>query len=237
MSALLRLKKGDSLILATHNAGKVIEMADLLAPFGVAVDSAAAHNLSAPAETAADFIGNATIKSEAATQATNLPALADDSGLVVDALEGAPGIHSARWAERTAEIEGAERTAEIEGAEIEGAGKKSGERDFAYAMQRVQDELALVPDKPRTARFICALSLSWICNGIIKTAAYEGRVEGTIISPPRGTYGFGYDPIFLPDNHTQSFGEMLPSEKHALSHRADAFAQLLDLHFVGKNFD
>ncbi|MBE8221007.1 MAG: non-canonical purine NTP pyrophosphatase [Alphaproteobacteria bacterium] len=226
MSALLRLQKGDRLILATHNAGKVVEMAALLAPFGVAVDSAAAYNLVAPAETAADFIGNATIKSKAATLATGLPALADDSGLVVDALAGAPGIHSARWAERPAKIEGAERPAKIEGAE-----RGAGVRDFAYAMQRVQDEMALAANKTRNARFICALSLSWVHDAAIKTAAYEGCVEGTIITPPRGTYGFGYDPIFLPDNHTQSFGEMLPSEKHALSHRADAFAQLIDLHF------
>lgn len=185
------------LIIASHNPGKAREIAELLAPFGIEVISAAALNLPEPEETGTTFIANAELKARAAATAAALPALADDSGLVVEALGGAPGIFSARWA---------------------GPGK-----DFAIAMKRVEDELQAQATANRRAHFIAALALCWPDG---HCESFEGRVDGALVWPPRGGKGFGYDPIFVPDGHRQTFGEMEPAAKHAISHRADAFRQL-----------
>lgn len=187
---------GGRLVVASHNPGKVREIAALLAPFGLEVVSAGALGLAEPEETGTTFTANAELKARAAAEAAGLPALADDSGLAVAALAGAPGIYSARWA---------------------GPG-----RDFAVAMERVHREMAAAGDDTR-ARFVCALSLAWP-DGHVETV--EGEVRGRIVWPPRGTNGFGYDPIFVADGHTETFGEMAPDEKHAISHRADAFRKL-----------
>jgi len=184
-----------TLVIASHNQGKVREIGDLLAPYAVEVISAADLGLAEPEETGASFRENAELKARLAAEAANLPALADDSGLSVAALDGAPGIYSARWA---------------------------GEpRDFDAAMQRVETELTGKDD--RSAAFICALSLCW-ADGHMET--FEGRVEGTICWPPRGDKGFGYDPIFVATGMDKTFAEIEPAQKHAMSHRADAFAQL-----------
>jgi XTP/dITP diphosphohydrolase len=192
---------GDRLVVASHNQGKVKEIAELLRPFRVEPVSAASLGLAEPEETETSFRGNAELKARAAARGANLPALADDSGLAVDALEGAPGIYSARWAGET--------------------------RDFKLAMKKVERELiargATAP-QDRRARFICALSLCWP-DGHCET--FEGKVEGTLAFPPRGLRGFGYDPIFMADGRTITFAEMDPAEKHAISHRADAFRQLV----------
>jgi XTP/dITP diphosphohydrolase len=191
----------ERLIIATHNAGKLREMGELLAPYGIATVSAGALGLPEPEETGTTFVANAVLKAEAAARAANCPALADDSGLCVDALDGAPGIYSARWANG----------------------------DFAAAMARINallDEKG-VPDAERRGHFVAALALVWP-DGRQETV--EGKVFGRIV-PPRGTLGFGYDPLFLPDGHTRTFGEMSAEEKHgipadgseALSHRARAF--------------
>jgi XTP/dITP diphosphohydrolase len=185
------------LVLATHNPGKVVELAELLGPHGLNVVSAGSLGLPEPDETETTFIGNARLKALAAATASGLPAIADDSGLCVDALEGAPGIYSARWA---------------------GPGK-----DFSVAMARVNDELG---DKPRTAHFICALCVAWPDG---HTEAVEGRVDGTLVWPPRGANGFGYDPMFLMDGQHQTYGEMTRAEKEADNHRARAFRQLAAL--------
>lgn len=187
---------GGQLIVASHNEGKVAEITALLAPFDLAVVSGASLGLDEPEETGTSFIENAELKARAACLATDLPALADDSGLAVAALDGAPGIYSARWA--------------------------GPSRDFAAAMQRVERDLAGRDD--RRAQFICALSLCWP-DGHCET--FEGRVDGTLVWPPRGSHGFGYDPIFLPATGAETFGEMDPHAKHAISHRADAFRQLI----------
>lgn len=187
-----RLAAGDRLVIASHNAGKVREIAALVEPHGVTVVSAAALGLPEPEETGATFAENAILKAEAAAEAADLPALADDSGLAVTALGGDPGIHSARWA--------------------------GPSRDFAAAMQRVEDALQGKAD--RSAHFVCALALAWPGGG---TAVFEGRVDGQLVWPPRGDQGFGYDPVFLPDGHSDTFGEMDPAAKHAISHRAAAF--------------
>ena len=184
------------LVLATHNPGKVVEIAALLEPFGVEVVSAGELGLPEPEETEATFEGNARLKAHAAARAANLPALSDDSGLAVSGLDGAPGIYSARWA---------------------GPGK-----DFGVAMARVETELGDNPD--RSAHFICALTLAWP-DGHDET--FVGKVHGTLTFPPRGEHGFGYDPIFVAEGHAQTFGEMDPAQKHAMSHRADAFSQLV----------
>jgi XTP/dITP diphosphohydrolase len=197
------------LVIATHNPGKLRELRELLAPFGIKAVSAGELGLPEPEETGATFRENARIKAAAAAAAAQRPAFADDSGLVVDALGGAPGIHSARWA---------------------GAAK-----DFAAAMRRIEDELkargAVRPDE-RKAHFACALCVAWPDRHVEE---FEGRVEGTLVWPPRGTAGFGYDPIFRPDGHARSFGEMTSEEKHGLppsglglSHRARAFRQLAE---------
>ncbi|MGH6922826.1 MAG: RdgB/HAM1 family non-canonical purine NTP pyrophosphatase [Propylenella sp.] len=195
-----------AIVVASHNAGKVREIVDLLAPFGFDVKSAAALKLAEPKETGATFAENAVLKARAAADVSRLPALADDSGLAVMALNGEPGINSARW-----------------------AGK---DRDFAVAMQKVEDRLqakgAAKADQ-RGARFVCVLALA-LPDGSLET--FTGRVDGTIVWPPRGDQGFGYDPIFLPDGHSRTFGEMSAEEKHGwrpgsgnkpLSHRARAF--------------
>ena len=187
---------GERLVLATHNAGKVREIGELLAPFAVEVISAGSLGLPEPEETGATFRANAELKARAAAAAANLPALADDSGLAVDALGGAPGIYSARWA--------------------------GPDKDFAVAMKRVEQKLT--GKKKVVAHFVCALCLAWP-DGTCET--FEGTVDGTLIFPPRGTQGFGYDPIFMPVGHDITFGEMEPENKHAMSHRAKAFKQLV----------
>lgn len=184
------------LVLATHNPGKVVEIAALLEPFGVEVVSAGELGLPEPEETEATFEGNARLKAHAAARAANLPALSDDSGLAVSGLDGAPGIYSARWA---------------------GPGK-----DFGVAMARVETELGDNPD--RSAHFVCALTLAWP-DGHDET--FVGTVHGALTFPPRGERSFGYDPIFIAEGHAQTFGEMDPAQKHAMSHRADAFSQLV----------
>ena len=192
------------LVIASHNPGKVREIAELLSPFGVEVVSAAGLNLPEPEETATTFVGNAELKARAAAAASDLPALADDSGLVVHALDGAPGIYSARWAGPT--------------------------KDFAIAMARVQRELEAAKAADRAAHFVAALALCWP-DGHCET--FEGRVGGRLVWPPRGDKGFGYDPMFVPDGHAVTFGEMEPAAKHAISHRADAFRKLTAACFAG----
>ncbi len=187
---------GGKLIVASHNAGKAREIRELLAPFNIDVISAGELNLPEPEETGTTYIANAELKARAAATATGLPALADDSGMSVDALNGAPGIYSARWA--------------------------GPSKDFAAAMARVETELGENPN--RRARFVCALSLAWPdghCD------SFEGDVKGRLVFPARGTKGFGYDPIFIADGYDVTFAEMTPPEKHAISHRAQAFEQLV----------
>lgn len=189
------------LVIASHNAGKVREIDVLLRPFGMDVVSAGALGLAEPEETESSFAGNARLKSLAAARAAGFPALSDDSGLEVAALGGAPGVWSANWAETP--------------------GKP---RDFALAMARVEREVAASGSADRTARFVCCLSLAWP-DGM--TEEFLGEVRGTLVFPPRGTRGFGYDPIFAPDGFAETFGEMDPARKHAMSHRADAFRKLV----------
>jgi XTP/dITP diphosphohydrolase len=189
------------LVIASHNPGKLREIGELLAPWGIEVAGAADLGLPEPAETGDSFRENAELKARAAAAGSGLPALADDSGLAVDALAGAPGIHSARWA--------------------------GPEKDFARAMARVERELAAAgattPER-RAARFVCALALAWP-DGHVE--CFEGRVDGRIAERPRGDRGFGYDPIFIPEGERLTFGETEPAEKHRISHRADAFRQLV----------
>jgi XTP/dITP diphosphohydrolase len=195
--------EGGRLVLATHNPGKVREIAELLAPYGVDVVSAGALGLPEPEETGDTFVANAELKALAAATASGLPALADDSGLAVTALGGDPGIYSARWA---------------------GPGK-----DFAVAMRKVEDALTAVGegtrggDVDRSAAFVCALTLAWP-DGHRETT--EGRVHGTLVWPPRGENGFGYDPMFVPEGHDRTFGEVDQAWKHSVSHRAIAFSEL-----------
>ncbi len=198
------------LVIATHNPGKLAEMRELLAPHGVEAVSAGDLGLAEPDETGDSFRANARIKSLAASKASELPAFADDSGLVVDALDGAPGIYSARWAGES--------------------------KDFAGAMNRIerllQERGATTPEK-RKAHFVSALCVAWP-DGHVEEV--EARADGTLVWPPRGTAGFGYDPIFLPDGFTRTFGEMTSVEKHGLpplglglSHRARAFVKLAEI--------
>lgn len=185
-------------VIASHNEGKIREIADLIRPFGLTVKGAAELGLPEPEETETTFRGNALLKARAAAQASGEVALADDSGLSVDGLDGAPGVYSARWA---------------------------GEpRDFAKAMERVNAALNERPEASRAARFVCALALA-APDGT--SAVYEGVVTGEVIWPPRGERGFGYDPLFEPAGRSVTFGEMDPAEKHAVSHRADAFRKLV----------
>lgn len=184
------------LVIASHNPGKVREIADLLRPYGVDVISAGDLDLPEPEETEDTFIGNALLKANAAAKASGLPALADDSGLAVDALDGAPGIFSARWA--------------------------GPEKDFMIAMKLVEELMRGAED--RAAKFVCALALAWPDG---HTEVFEGTVAGDITWPPVGDKGFGYDPIFIAEGETITFAEMKPERKHAMSHRADAFRQLV----------
>ena len=195
--AIRKLAPG-RLVIASHNPGKVREIAALLDGHGLDVVSAGELDLPEPEETGTTFVMNAELKARAAADLSGLPALADDSGLCVDALGGDPGIFSARWA---------------------GEGK-----DFAEAMRRVEARLAETPEAPRDAHFVCALALAWP-DGHVEW--FEGRCEGSLIWPPRGDRGFGYDPMFLPEGRSETFGEMDQDEKHRISHRADAFAQLV----------
>ncbi|MGS1017315.1 RdgB/HAM1 family non-canonical purine NTP pyrophosphatase [Allosphingosinicella humi] len=193
-----RLQPG-KLVIASHNKGKIREIAELLGPYGIEPVSAADLDLPEPEETGNTFIDNAELKARLAADLSGLPALADDSGLCVDALEGKPGIFSARWAGET--------------------------KDFTIAMARVNDEMAdKEPEAGRDAHFICALSVAWP-DGHLES--FEGRVDGTLVWPPRGDRGFGYDPMFEPIGHPLTFGEMDPADKHAISHRADAFRKLV----------
>jgi len=195
------------LVIATHNPGKLREMRELLAPYGIEAVSAGELGLPEPAETGASFRDNARIKAVAAAKETRMPTFADDSGLAVDALGGAPGIHSARWA--------------------------GPDKDFRRAMETIESMLAdHGADRPalRKAQFVSALCVAWPDDHLEE---FEGVVEGTLVWPPRGTAGFGYDPMFLPDGHVRTFGEMSSEEKHGLpprgqglSHRARAFRQL-----------
>lgn len=193
------LHRGSKLVIASHNEGKVWELGELFAPYGIECVSAGSLDLPEPEETGDTFEANALLKARAAAAGSGLMALADDSGIEVEALGGAPGIHSARW-----------------GGE---------ERDFGKAMQRVHDELEATGGAYTRANFICALALA-APNG--EDAAFTGRVFGSIHWPPRGTRGFGYDPIFVPDGHTETFGEMDPALKNALSHRLRAFEQMIE---------
>ncbi len=194
------------LVIATHNAGKLKEIGALLAPHGVECLSAGALGLPEPAETGKNFVENALIKARAAAQASQIPALADDSGLCVAALDGRPSVYTADWAERQW----------FEGP----AG-----RDWYMAMGKVEGMLcALGPDTDRSAWFACVLALAWPDGD---SAVYEGRVDGTLTWPPRGSLGFGYDPLFVPVGGMLTFAEIDPVEKHRISHRADAFKKLV----------
>ena len=194
------------LIVASHNAGKVTEINELVSTFGIETISAADLDLPEPEETGDTFIANAELKALAAAQAAGLPAIADDSGLAVDGLGGAPGIHSARWAE-----------GDVEKGETAG-------RDFERAMRKVEEALTRIPDAPRTAHFVCALTLAWPDG---HCESFEGKVFGELVWPPRGNMGFGYDPVFQPDGLAKTFGEIPPNVKHAMSHRAEAFQKLV----------
>ncbi len=193
-------------MIATHNPGKLRELRELLAPYGIEAVSAGELGLAEPDESGTSFRANARIKAMAAAAASGLPAFADDSGLAVDALDGAPGIHSARWA--------------------------GPDKDFGQAMEKIETMLRERNAPDRRAHFVSALCVAWP-DGHVEE--FDARVDGTLVWPPRGTAGFGYDPIFLPDGHTRTFGEMSAEEKHGLppkgkglSHRARAFLKLAE---------
>jgi len=207
----MTLKLGSGkLVIATHNAGKLKEISALLEPYGVDCISAGALGLPEPAETGTTFVANALLKARAASQASGLPALADDSGLSVAALDGRPGVYTADWAERQW---------------FEG----SPGRDWHMAMGKVEGLLAaLGPDAPRDAWFTCVLAIAWPGG---EHAVYEGRASGTLTWPPRGALGFGYDPVFVPAGHARTFAELEPEQKRAISHRANAFAKLVAAQF------
>jgi len=194
--------RGHKLVVASHNRGKLKEIDDLLKPFGVETVMAGDLGLPEPEETETTFEGNARLKSEQAAKASRLAAISDDSGLCVDSLQGDPGVYSARWA--------------------------GPSKDFTLAMRNIEEKLqatgATLPDK-RKAHFISVLAVSWPDG---ETRCYEGRVDGTLVWPPRGTRGFGYDPMFLPEGAALTFGEMEPQAKHRVSHRARAFEKLVD---------
>lgn len=199
----MRSFTGDQLLIATHNQGKLDEMRHLLEPFGIRVTGAADHDLPEPEETETTFVGNARIKAHAAAKATGLPALSDDSGIEIDALDGAPGVYTADWAETP-----------------------KG-RDFVMAMQRTHDELEAVgAEHPRTARFCCTLVLAWPDG---HDEVFPGVMEGQVVWPMRGAEGHGYDPIFQPEGYDVTFGEMDRWEKNKISHRARAVEQLVKI--------
>ncbi len=195
---------GKKLVLATHNKGKIEEIKNILAPYDIELVSAADLHLIEPEETENTFIGNATLKARVAAAVTGLPCLSDDSGLSINALNGDPGVYSADWAETS----------------------KGGPRDFDMAMKRVHDQMGEAGD--RSAYFTSVLV---IANPDGSTMVAEGRVDGAIVWPPRGNGGFGYDPIFMPEGESRTFGEMTLLEKKNYSHRAKAFAQLLEKYF------
>jgi XTP/dITP diphosphohydrolase len=192
---------GARLVIASHNPGKVEEIVALLAPFAVETIAAGSLRIPEPEETGDSFEANAALKAKAAAEASGLPALADDSGLVVPALGGAPGIYSARWA--------------------------GPAKDFQVAMERVHRELG---NQDRSAKFVAVLALTWPGGN---TELFRGEVEGSLTWPPRGNRGFGYDPMFIPRGATLTFGEIDPAEKHRISHRARAFAKLVERYFNG----
>ena len=191
--------RSEKLVIASHNSGKVSEIRALLKPLQIDVMGADELGLIEPEETGKTFIENAELKAQLAAETSGLPAISDDSGIAVSALGGAPGIYSARW-----------------------AGPK---KDFSAAIKRVNDALLMTGSSDRSCSFICVLSLAWP-DGHIES--FEGRVSGTAVFPPRGSHGFGYDPIFQPTGYDLTFGEMVPQDKHAMSHRAHAFSQLLE---------
>jgi XTP/dITP diphosphohydrolase len=194
---------GEKLVIATHNPGKLREISALIEPLGIACVGAEALGLPEPEEIGNTFADNADLKAREAADLSGFPALADDSGLCADALHGLPGIFSARWAEDS-----------------------DGKRDWMRAMKRVWTDIEVAgPDAGHDAHFACVLSLAWPNDG--QTEAFEGRVDGTLVWPPRGDNGFGYDPMFVAAGHEQTFGEMDPAEKHRISHRADAFRKLV----------
>ncbi len=189
------------LVIASHNAGKVREIKELLSPFGIDVVAAGDLGLEEPEETETTFAGNARIKAHAAARASGLPALSDDSGIEVDALGDAPGVHTADWA------------------------TTSTGRDFKMAMTRLWRELeAISAPEPRRARFRCTFCVAWPDG---HDEIFDGTVEGRVIWPMRGDRGFGFDPVFLPEGEQETFGEMDPAKKHSMSHRADAFAKFV----------
>lgn len=195
-----KLIAGTRLVVASHNPGKIREIDDLLRPYDVRAVSAGTLGVSEPEETETTFAGNARLKALHSARTTGLPSLSDDSGLEVAALDGDPGVYSARWA--------------------------GPSKDFAFAMQRVHDALSAKGawDSPPRANFTAALCVAWPDG---ETQVFEGKVFGTLVWPPRGSKGFGYDPMFLPDDASLTFGEMQPDAKHAISHRARAFAQFV----------
>lgn len=191
---------GDKLVIASHNAGKIREIGALMAPYGIEVVSVKELGFEEPEETEDSFAGNARIKAHAAAKAAGLPALSDDSGIMVDALDGAPGVYTADWAETP------------------------NGRDFPMAMTRVWSMLEdMGAEEPRTAHFCCTLCVAWPDG---EDMLFEGRASGRLVWPMRGEQGFGFDPIFQPDGETETFGEMDPAKKHGMSHRADAFAKM-----------
>jgi len=195
---VIRLGRGDRLVVASHNPGKVREIRELIAPFGIETLGAAELGLPEPDETGTSFAENAALKAEAAMRGSGLPSLSDDSGLCVAALDNAPGIYSARWAGPT--------------------------KDFRLAMGRVETELRERGTHDMRAHFVCALAIAAPNE---ETQIFEGRVFGALTFPPRGKRGFGYDPIFVPEGYRVTFGEMDPKDKHAMSHRARAFAKFV----------
>jgi XTP/dITP diphosphohydrolase len=194
----MKLPRGSVLVIASHNEGKVREIAELLAPFELQIKSAAELNLPEPEETEMTFAGNAALKARAAANASGLTALADDSGLAVVALDGAPGIYSARWA--------------------------GPSKDFSLAMKKVETALTEKQSKDFSAKFVCALALATPGK---EPEIFEGEVHGHLVFPPRGNKGFGYDPIFVADGMNETFAEIEPAQKHAMSHRAKAFEKLI----------
>jgi XTP/dITP diphosphohydrolase len=199
---MTRRFEGGKLVVASHNPGKVREIAALLASFGIETVSAGDLGLPEPDETGETFRENAELKALAAAKAASLPALADDSGLCVDALSGAPGIHSARWA--------------------------GPNKDFDFAMEKLRRGMIEAGLSDTSAHFVCGLALAWPDGHV---DYFEGRVDGELVWPPRGDKGFGYDPVFVANGHDITFGEMEPEEKHGISHRAHAFRQLVDACF------
>ena len=194
---------GDRLVIATHNSGKLREISALVAPLGISCVGAEELGLPEPEEIGVTFADNADLKAREAADLSGLPALADDSGLCVDALHGKPGIFSARWAEDA-----------------------NGNRDWTRGMERIWREVEEAgPDAGHDAHFVCALAIAWPNDG--QTETFEGRVEGTLVWPPRGDKGFGYDPMFVATGHDRTFAEIDPELKHSISHRADAFRKLV----------